>query len=332
MRRCIAYGGATPLLDTLATIDAAETAGLDGVWSAEHVGLQDAMVPSTAYALRTANLEIGLVGLNADTRSPAVLAMELATLSTLAPGRVRVQVGTGSLPRARWIGVTGARTVKGVEVFVSTLRDLLAGRKVTATSEAFVVDGLQLKVEPTPAIPVDVMAIRPKMLDLAARVGDGVSLSAGASRGYLREAVATVRESLRRYGRDPQDFRISAVVSTCIADDISVARRNLVVSGLLRFRMPELQVGAILPDFAVVSDVLEREGTEAAAALFSDEIVDQFGIAATPSTLAASLEEYQELGLDEIVVSLSGDTSGHPAIARMLAQARTPQPERKTMR
>lgn len=321
MRRSIAYGGEIPLVETMATIDAAEEAHLDGVWSAEHVGLQDAMVPSVAYALRTADLEIGLIGLNADTRSPGLLAMELATLATLAPGRVRVQVGTGSLPRARWIGVTGPRTVLGVESFVSTLRGLMVGDEVSASSEAFVVDGLRLKVTPTPVIPVDVMAIRPKMLDLAARVGDGVSLSAGASREYLHTTIQTITDSLVRFGRNREQFRISAIVSTAIADDVVTARHQLAVSGMLRFRMPDLQIGVDLPDPDRLKEVLEREGSHAAAELFSAEAIDQVGIAATPETLGAKLEEYSALGLDEIVVMLTGDPAAHPRVARLLAQA-----------
>ena len=98
MRVCIGYTGATPVRQTFAAVDAAEAAGLDGVWSAEHVGLNDAIVPSVAYALRTSRVEIGLVGLNADTRHPGVLAMELATLTSLAPGRIRIQVGTPGRP------------------------------------------------------------------------------------------------------------------------------------------------------------------------------------------------------------------------------------------
>jgi 5,10-methylenetetrahydromethanopterin reductase len=320
MRRCIAYGGSTPLLQTLDTVAAADAAGLDGIWSAEHVGLQDAMVPSVVYALRTTRMEIGLVGLNADTRSPGLLAMELSTLATLAPGRVRVQVGTGSLPRARWIGVTEPRTVRGVETFVAALRDLLAGRTVTASSEAFQLDGLRLDVAPIAPIQVDVMAIRPKMLELAARVGDGVSLSAGASREYLRITIETVKRAVEQHDRDLSNFRVSAVVPTAIADDLATARRQLAAAGLLRFRMPELQVGVDMPDPAVVSDVLERQGIDAAVDLFSDEVIDQFGIVATPDDVAAKLAEYAALGLDELVVMLSGDTSDHVRIAQLLAE------------
>ena len=71
--------------------------------------------------------------------------------------------------RAKWIGVNSTRTVKGVETFVEAMRALLTGDTVTASSEAFVLNGLTLKIEPAPPIPVDVMAIRPKMIDLAAR-------------------------------------------------------------------------------------------------------------------------------------------------------------------
>ena len=174
-------------------------------------------------------------------------------------------MGTGSLPRAKWIGVNSTRTVKGVEIFVGAMRYLLAGKTVTASSEAFVLDGLTLKVEPVPPIPVDVMAIRPRMFDLSAKVGDGVSLSAGASREYLRVSIASLEESLAKYGRDRADFRISAVVATVVSDDIAAARRDLVTSGPLRFRDAELQIGVDLPDYEQVSAVLANGGPDAAA-------------------------------------------------------------------
>jgi alkanesulfonate monooxygenase SsuD/methylene tetrahydromethanopterin reductase-like flavin-dependent oxidoreductase (luciferase family) len=160
------------------------------------------------------------------------------------------------------------------------------------------------------------------MLDLAARVGDGASLSAGASREYLRLSIASLEDSLSRYDRDRDQFRISAVVSTVVADDIAAARRDLAISGLLRFRMPELQVGVDLPDDAQVSATLEQDGPEAAAELFSDDVIDEFGIAATPHTLGAALEEYGAIGIDELIVMLTGDTAGHPSVVKQLALAK----------
>jgi 5,10-methylenetetrahydromethanopterin reductase len=324
MRVCIGYSGATPVGQTFAAIDAAEASGLDGVWSAEHVGLNDAIVPSVAYALRTSRVEIGLVGLNADTRHPGVLAMELATLSSLAPGRIRIQVGTGSPTRAVPIGVTAPRTVRGVETLVSSLRGLLRGEEVTAQSEAFTLAGLRLKVEDTPPIPVDIMAIRPRMTELAARVADGVSLSAGASREYLRRRVAEVSAALERYGRPREKFRISAVALAAFADDMATARQ-LMAPLAATFSLggaPEMRADLEMPDKDRLREVLAQEGPAAAGKLLSDATVEGLGLVATPETIGDAVAAYRDTGIDELVVMPAGEPAGHPHLVRCLAGTR----------
>ncbi len=324
MRVCIGYTGSTPVRQTFAAVDAAEAAGLDGVWSAEHVGLNDAIVPSVAYALRTSRVEIGLVGLNADTRHPGVLAMELATLSSLAPGRIRIQVGTGSPTRAVPIGVTAPRTVGGVETLVSSLRGLLRGEEVTARSEAFRLDGLRLKVQNTPQVPVDIMAIRPRMTELAARVADGVSLSAGASREYLRRRVAEVTAALERYGRERDEFRISAVALAAFADDMATARQTMapVAAAFALGGAPEMRAGLELPDRDKLGEVLRQEGPAAAGKLLSDATVAGLGLVATPETIGDAVAAYRDTGIDELVVMPAGDPSAHPRLVRHLAGTR----------
>jgi 5,10-methylenetetrahydromethanopterin reductase len=324
MRVCIGYSGTTPLRQTFATIDAAEASGLDGVWSAEHVGLNDAIVPSVAYALRTSRVEIGLVGLNADSRHPAVLAMELATLSSLAPGRIRIQVGTGSPACAVPIGVTAPRTVRGVETLVSSLRGLLRGEEVTAESEVFTLDGLRLKVQDTPPIPVDIMAIRPRMTELAARVADGVSLSAGASRDYLRRRVAEVSAILEQHGRTRDEFRISALALGAFADDMATARQIMTpLAGEFSVGgAPEMRDGLEMPDDDELRQVLRQEGPAAAGKLLSDATVEGFGLVATPKTIGDAVAAYRDTGIDELIVVPAGEPAGHPDLVRYLAGVR----------
>ena len=59
--------------------------------------------------------------------------------------------------------------------------------------------------------PIDVMAIRPKMVQTAARVGDGLSISVGASQQYLTDVVKDVERDLAEAGRDRSAFRITAL-------------------------------------------------------------------------------------------------------------------------
>ena len=303
MHISIGFTGATPVPLTLPVVDAAEAAGLSAVWSAEHVGMNDGIVPSATYAARTSRLGIGVTGLNADTRSPGVLAMELATLASIAPGRLRVQIGTGSPQRAAQIGVRDARTLAGVETFLDALRRLLRGETVSARSEAFELDGMRITTvdDTVPPVPVDIMAIRPKMTALAARIADGLSLSVASSHDYLRSQVQLVEEVLEREGRDRSAYRVSAAVLVSLAPDLDTARAAMART-LATFPpgVPAMLTGLELPDPVDVAEARER-GVEHVAALYSRETVEGLGVVATPQTLAAAIDRYREDGIDEFI-------------------------------
>lgn len=324
MRISIGYAGSTPLPLTIPTADAAEAAGLSGIWSAEHVGMNDAIVPSTVYAARTEHLEIGVMGLNADTRSPGVLAMELATLSTLAPGRVRLHIGTGSPQRAAQLGVTGARTLKGVETFMDALRRLLRGESVSVRSEAFALDGMRITTVDTslPPIPIDVMAIRPKMTALAARIADGLSLSVFSSHDYLRSQVELVERTLEQEGRDRSAFRVSAAVLACIEPEIASAREAMATAlSSFPLAVPEMLAGLDVPDWDTLAAAKADGGALHAAKLFSVETIEGLALVATPQTLASAIDRYRADGIDELIVLPSTPPESHPALAQMLRGA-----------
>lgn len=321
MRISFGYTGGTPLPLTIPAVDAAEAAGLSGIWSAEHVGMNDAIVPSTVYAARTEHLGIGVMGLNADTRSPGVLAMELATLSTLAPGRVRLHVGTGSPQRAAQLGVRGARTLHGVEVFTDTLRRLLRGESVSASTEAFTLDEMRITTVDTslPPIPIDIMAIRPKMTALAARIADGLSLSVFSSHDYLRSQVDLVERTLEQEGRDRRAFRVSACVLASIEPDLASARAAMAAT-LAAFPLgaPEMLSGLDVPDSNTIAAARAEGGTAQVAKLFSEETIDGLALVATPQTLASAIDRYRSIGIDELIVLPSAPPESHPGLIDLL--------------
>ena len=326
MHLSIAFDGSTPIPATLPVVDAAEDAGLDRVWSAEHVGLNDAVVPSSQYLARTRRLGVGLIGCNPDTRHPGLLAMELASLASIAAGRVRVQVGTGDPTLARLIGVRQlAPPLENVEALVTSLRDLLAGKRVAHEAPTFTLDGLQLRACEEPP-KIDIMAIRPKMLALAARVGDGVALSAGASTTYLSRAVSAIEDHLGAAGRDRQSFAINAVVIGAVREDLDAARHH--AAKLLAFSphaMAEILAdGEVsLPDPDEVRTAMAERGPSAAGELFAAETIDALALTATPASLGDALARYSSTGIDELTVMLSGNPSAHVETVGWLAEART---------
>lgn len=220
MRVSVGFDGSTALPEAVELARAAERCGLDGVWNNEHVGLHDAIVASTAMVMATDAIGIGVVGPSATGRHPGVLAMELSSIAELAGGRFRAQVGLGDPGLMAAIGgVTGQgrSPLRTVEQLVTTLRALAAGEAVTGEVLGFELRDFSLRA-PT-AFPLDVMAIRPKMLALACRLGDGVSLSVGASRQYLRDTVATIRATESAEG----SIRVTAFVYTSVTDSVELS-------------------------------------------------------------------------------------------------------------
>jgi 5,10-methylenetetrahydromethanopterin reductase len=314
LRLSLAFDGSTHIRDTVPLVLEAEARGLDGVWSAEHVGLNDAVVPSAHYLNLTERLEVGIVGPGTDTRHPGMLAMELTSLEELGPGRVRIQVGTGDPHLARRIGAgSPSKSLANVEALVVSLRALVGGEKVTTKAPAFELDRLQLHhTNGSPQI--DVMAIRPRMLELAARVGDGVALSFGASHSYLTRVVKEIEEHLERLGRDRASFRITAN-SVGVVDADLAAARNLAAKFLAFAHVPTAEVladGEVpLPDEHALRVAMQNGGPASAAELFSEETVAALAIATTPETLPDRIAAYEASGIDELAITLAGNPARH---------------------
>lgn len=325
MRISLAFDGSTPIKDTLPAVLAADRLGLDGVWSAEHVGLNDGIVPSATYLSRTERLDVGIVGCNTDTRHPGLLAMELNSLEQIGPGRVRVQVGTGDFNLSQLIGSNGSgRSLANVEALVRSLRSLLAGDSVTESAPAFRLTSLSLR-GPVARLPIDVMAIRPKMLDLASDVGDGVALSFGASHGYLSRVVAETEAALERKGKERGSFRITAITAAAVAPDLDAARAK--AGKVLAFaHMPTARILAEgvgpLPATNDLRMALESGGLAAAAETFAGDTIDALALVATPDTFANAVTAYADTGIDELAVMLTGNPRDHVEIVEMLAMSK----------
>ncbi len=319
MKVSIAYTGFAGLDSTLAAVQTADEAGLHGVWVAEHVGFHDAVVPSTMYLRATKRLEVGLVGLSTATRHPGLTAMELLSLSEIAPGRVRVAVGTGDPSLVAKLGRKIVKPVEGVRAFVTSLRDAMRGSDLKIEHPEFAFDGFRAVPFGQP-VPIDVMAIRPRMTKLAGEIGDGLSISVGASRPYIREAVTSVEAELKRAGRDRKSYRVTALAVGVVADDLDAACAP--VSAMFAM-FPQataeyLAKGVVEPGSLVEA---EKKGPMAVMKMWPRQKIAEIAFVATPGGIREALAAYAESGVDELALVLMGDPETHPGIIRQLAAA-----------
>ena len=321
LRLSISFMGISPIASTLPAVRAAEQSGLDGVWSAEHIGFHDAIVPSALYLRETERIEVGVVGISTAGRHPGLIAMELSSLAELGPGRVRVQIGTGDPSLVAKLGKKVERPARSTKEFVLALRDALAGNEMDVEYPGYAFRGF--KVNPmAPPPPLDVMAVRPLMVRTAARVGDGLSISMAASLQYITDTVQDTERELAAQGRDRSEFRISAVALGVIAEDLDAARASAAPLFTI-FDPPMLEYlarGVIEPGALV--GAVESGGTAAALQHLTPEVVEGIALVSTPEKLPDALARYAATGIDELALSIFAAPEQQPAIVEQIASAR----------
>ncbi|MGH7860070.1 MAG: LLM class flavin-dependent oxidoreductase, partial [Candidatus Binatia bacterium] len=172
-----------------------------------------------------------------------------------------------------------------------------------------------------PPPPIDVMAIRPKMTSLAARLGDGISISVGASRAYIRDTVALVERELGEAGRNRASYRIVAMAIGVVSTDLEAACGPLraMLAMFPQTTAEYLARGVMAPGSLVEA---EKQGPMAVMKMWSAEAIEQIALVSTPETLAGALRCYADTGIDELALVLLGDPDAQSEIVRRLAAAR----------
>jgi len=136
-----------------------------------------------------------------------------STLHRLSGGRYALGLGRGfdllfdamGLPR-----VTGAQLEDAIGIYRRLWHGEAFGHDGPAGHYPYLSQDKSFDED----IPVLMMAIGPKSLELAGRVADGVVLHTFFTDETLARAVRTVRDSAERSGRDPGGVRIWSVLAT----------------------------------------------------------------------------------------------------------------------
>jgi probable F420-dependent oxidoreductase len=151
--------------------------GYTDLWSSEADGT-DGFTPLALAAAWAPSLRLGTAIIPTFTRGPAILAQTVAALAEAAPGRFALGVGTSSdVIVERWNGIPFEEPYRRTRDMVRFLRKALAGEKVDESFDTFSVKGFKLGRPPTVVPPILIAALRPGMLRLAGREGDGAIIN-----------------------------------------------------------------------------------------------------------------------------------------------------------
>lgn len=169
----------------------AEETGLEQLWLWEDCFQQGGISAAAAVLAWTERLHVGVGLLPVPLRNVALTAMEATTLYRLFPERVLLGLGHGVLD---WMGQVGARVESPVTLlteYLTALRALLAGERVTSSGRYIHLDDVALDWPPAVVPPIFAGARGPRTIQLAGAHADGTLLDA-ATPDSLRETRALI--------------------------------------------------------------------------------------------------------------------------------------------
>lgn len=213
-----------------------EQAGLDLVTFQDHPyqpAFLDTWTLMSYVAARTERIRITANVLNLPLRPTAVLGRSAASLDILSHGRFELGIGAGAF----WDAIAamgGTRlspreAVDALEEAIALLRQMWAPDQrggVHGTGHQAGVHGAKRGPAPAHDIAIWVGALKPRMLDLIGRVGDGwlPSLPYLESPEALREGNERIDAAARSAGRDPAEIRRLTNITPADAEPEALAR------------------------------------------------------------------------------------------------------------
>jgi F420-dependent oxidoreductase-like protein len=307
----------------------AERLGYDSAWTAEAYG-SDVFSPLCWIGARTSRIKLGTGIMQISARTPACVAMTVATIDHLSGGRLILGIGvSGPQVVEGWYGQPFPRPMGRTREFVRLLRTMLrregpvtfdgAHYQLPLRGGAQLGKALKLIVRPLrPDVPIYLGAEGPKNVAMATEIADG-----WLPLFYSPFRPDVYRESLRNAR---PGFEIACTVTVNVNDDLEQAL--LPVKWMLAFYIGGM--GAASKNFHL--NLIARLGFEAearrvqelflagqraeAAAAVPDALADEISLAGSPARIRDRLQAWKASPVTTLLVG-----SREPAVLRLMAEA-----------
>ncbi|NQV05359.1 LLM class flavin-dependent oxidoreductase, partial [bacterium] len=166
----LVMGSAVPPDRLVSGARIAEASGFDELWLAEDYFFTGGISAAAMALSATERIRVGLGIVSAVVRHPAVLAMEISTISAVHPGRLTAGIGLGVPGWIKQMGLFPPSALAAMRESVTSVRRLLAGEELTEEGKVFSFDAVKLTYPETSATPVHMGVSGPNMLTLSGEV------------------------------------------------------------------------------------------------------------------------------------------------------------------
>ena len=288
-------------------VQLAEDNAFDHVWITDHYNNRNVYSMLTLLALRTRTIKLGPGVTNPYHINPALTASAIGTINEISGGRAVLGIGAGDKVTFDRIGIAWEKPLARMREAVEIIRQLHAGKSVTYDGKVFKFNGARLGFK-TGSIPIYIGAQGPKMLQLAAEIGDGVLINASHPKDF-EEAKGNIDAGLNKAGKSRDAFDTVAYASMSVDKNRDNARNaaRIVVAFIVAGSPDVVLQRHGLSDEAVnkVRDALNAAFTKGdwpgVAKAVTDEMIDIFSISGTPDDVIERINELSKAGVTQVV-------------------------------
>jgi F420-dependent oxidoreductase-like protein len=270
-------------------IRAVEAAGLGTAWTIMAGAGRDTPTLYAAAAMRTERVKLGTGIVPAFTRHPIGLAGQALTLHDLAPGRLRLGIGTSHAPTMRdALGLPFDRPLERLTEYLQVLRPALQTGKVSFAGEFYRVN--VTLAGSAPETPVLIAALRPNAYELAGRLSDG-AISWLCPVPYLLDVA---RPALERGAAAAGRAAPPLVAAIQVMPEADLATVRQAARGFFG------RYGR-LPFYA---GMFAAAGYPVTDGQLSDDLIDAIVVSGDDDAIGEQLQRLLEHGLDELMIGL----------------------------
>jgi probable F420-dependent oxidoreductase len=300
-----------PLAEHRPLLERLRQAGLTDVWTGEY-NRADGALPLALMAGWDETVNVVSAILNIAIRGPALLAMTVAGLGDLAPGRITVGLGTSSVvPVERWNGMSGDEPYRRMKETLEFLDEMLAGKRSKADYATIRTSGFQLADPPAVPPRLGIAALGPRMQQLAASHADTLIT------GFLAASdIARVRANAERADRQrplPFEILVGVFIQPAGADaDLNARRCVAQYLNTPPYAAQQRWLGRG-DSLAPMWELWAAGDRRAALAAIPDALLAELVVAGDPAECAHQVARYLDAGAAGVNLMMTPSVSPMPA-------------------
>lgn len=208
--------------DLLARARVAGELGVDQIWLEQLPDQRDALAVAGAFLHAAPTTHVGTAILPVYGRHPVSAAQAALTLADLYDARFLLGLGfSHNYVNDYVLGCQQGPPIRTMREYLRIVRGLLDEGAVTSEGEHFTARARYAATRrPTPLF---LAALRPQMISLAVEFCDGILVWLCSPRYVQEQITPVVERSCARFGKDPAEFQVLALLPACVSDDPSTA-------------------------------------------------------------------------------------------------------------